>query len=55
MPQEAHLDTFGNTAGVWPDPCFVRMEGDPDLARPVPGLVAGRFAIVEAAAVASDE
>ena len=33
MPQEAHLDAFGDAAGVRPDPRLVWVEDDPDLAQ----------------------
>ena len=46
MPQEAHLDAFGDAAGMRPDPGFVRVEDDPDLAGPIAGFSAGRAAFV---------
>jgi hypothetical protein len=46
MPQEAHLDAFGDAAGMRPDPGLVRVEDDPDLAGPIAGFSAGRAAFV---------
>ena len=55
MPYEAHLDAVRDATGVRPDPRLVRVEDDPDLARPVVGLVAGLLAVLKAPSVACDE
>jgi len=55
MPPKAHLDAIGDAAGVRPDPRLVRVEPDPDLARPGTGLVAGRSTIVKAPSVAGND
>ena len=55
MPQEPHLDAVGDAAGMWSDPCLVRLEDDSDLARSVLGFLAGRLAIVEVPSVAGNE
>ena len=55
MPPETHLDAVRDAAGVWPDPRLVRAEDDPDLARAVTGLGAGRLAVVQVPPVAGDE
>jgi hypothetical protein len=45
MARETQLDAVGDAAGVRLDACLARPEDDPDLARSVVGLVAGRLAI----------
>ena len=55
MPSEAHLDAVRDAAGVRPDPRLVPVEDDPDLARPVTGLGAGRLAVVKVPPVAGNE
>ena len=55
MPQEAHLDSVGQAAGVWLNPRLVRVQPDPDPARSVAGFVAGCPAVGQMPPVAGDK
>lgn len=46
MPQEAHLDSVGDAAGMRPDPRLVRVEDDADLTGPIAGFGGGRAAVI---------
>jgi hypothetical protein len=55
VPNIAYLDVCGNTAGMPSDPCLVRAEFNPNLARQLTGFPAGHPAIPEAPPVADNE
>jgi hypothetical protein len=55
MPQEAHLESVGQAAGVWLNPRLVRVQPDPNPARSVTGLVASCPTVGQAPPVAGDK
>ena len=54
IPQEAHFNTTGEAAGMCLNPRLVRAEDNPNLARPVTGLIRGCLAIGKAPPMSGD-